>query len=161
MSTTHINANKEDIAKTVIMPGDPLRAKFIAETYLKDYKLINSVRNMLGYTGYYKDKRITVMSSGMGNPSMGIYSYELFNYYNVDNIIRVGTCGSYNKDIKIFDLILVDKSYSNSTYALNLNNYKDNNIESSTILNNIIEQTSKENNINIIKGNIHNTDTFY
>ena len=96
--TPHINANEGDIAETVIMPGDPLRAKYIAKTYLKDYKTVNTVRNMLGYTGYYNDKRVTVMASGMGIPSMGIYSYELYKFYNVKNIIRIGTTGAYKAD---------------------------------------------------------------
>ena len=95
--TPHIEARKEDVASIVIMPGDPLRAKYIAEKYLENYQLINQVRGMLGYTGYYKDKRVTVMASGMGNPSMGIYSYELFKFYDVDTIIRVGSCGAYTK----------------------------------------------------------------
>lgn len=161
MSTVHIGANNDDIAKTVIMPGDPLRAKFIAERYLTDVKVINTVRNMFGYTGLYKNKRITVMASGMGNPSMGIYSYELYKFFDVDNIIRIGTCGSYKPEVKVFDVLLVDKSYSNSTYALNLMDYRGNNIESSNILNNIIKETANNKNININFCNIHNTDTFY
>lgn len=158
--TVHIGALKKDISNIVIMPGDPLRAKLIAETYLTDYKQINSTRNMFGYTGYYKNKRITVMASGMGNASVGIYSYELYKDYDVDYIIRIGTCGSYTDKLNLFDLILVDKSYSNSTYGLNLG-YKSNNIESSSIINKIIMDTAKNNNYNIYKSNIHNTDTFY
>ena len=161
MSTVHIGANNDDIAKTVIMPGDPLRAKFIAERYLTDVKAINTVRYMFGYTGLYKNKRITIMASGMGNPSMGIYSYELYKFFDVDNIIRIGTCGSYKPEVKVFDVLLVDKSYSNSTYALNLMDYRGNNIESSNILNNIIKETANNKNININFCNIHNTDTFY
>lgn len=159
--STHIDSIKSDIAKIVIMPGDPLRAKFIAETYLSNYKQINSTRNMFGYTGYYKDKQVTVMASGMGNPSMGIYSYELYNFYDVDTIIRVGTCGSYRKDINVFDLILVDNSYSNSSYAYNLLGYNINKINSSDVINNIIIDTAKNMNLNINKGNIYCTDTFY
>ena len=91
--TPHINALEGEIAKVVIMPGDPLRAKYIAENYLKDYKLVNTVRNIYAYTGYYNDKLVTVMASGMGMPSIGIYSYELYKFYNVEKIIRIGTCG--------------------------------------------------------------------
>ena len=158
--TPHINANLGDIAKTVIMPGDPLRAKLIAEKFLTDYKLINSTRNMLGYTGYYKDKRITVMASGMGNASMGIYSYELFNDFDVDYILRIGTCGSYTDKLNLFDLILVEKSFSNSSYGIDLG-YSSNFIESSKKINDTIGEYCTKNSINIIKGNIHSTDTFY
>ncbi len=158
--TVHIGALKEDISKVVIMPGDPNRAKFIAEKFLTDYKLINNVRGMLGYTGYYKGKRITVMASGMGNASMGIYSYELFNDYDVDYIIRIGTCGAYTTDLKLFDLVLVDKSYSNTAYGINLG-YGENNISASLNLNKVIEETINNNGINVVRGNIHCTDTFY
>lgn len=158
--TVHINALKEDISNVVIMPGDPLRAKLIAERFLTNVKLINSTRNMLGYTGYYKGKRITVMASGMGNASMGIYSYELFKYYDVDYILRVGTCGIYTDKLKLFDMILVDKSYSNTSYGINLG-YLDNNISSSKKINDCIEEFSKKNDINLLKANIHCTDTFY
>lgn len=158
--TVHINALKEDISKIVIMPGDPMRAKFIAENFLTDYKLINNTRGMLGYTGFYKNKRITVMASGMGNPSMGIYSYELFNDYEVDYIIRIGTCGAYTTDLKLFDLVLVDKSYSNTSYGINLG-YNENNISSSEKINKVIEETINKHGINVVRGNIHCTDTFY
>ena len=97
MATPHIESSLEDIAEVVLMPGDPLRAKYIAEKFLTDVKLINTVRNMFGYTGYYKDKRITVFASGMGVPSIGIYSYELYKFYNVKKIIRIGTSGSFIK----------------------------------------------------------------
>ena len=104
--TPHINAEKGDFAKTVLMPGDPLRAKYIAETYLTDVKQVNSVRNILGFTGLYKDKPISVMASGMGMPSISIYSYELFEGYGVDNIIRVGTAGAINKSLNIGDIVV-------------------------------------------------------
>ena len=99
MSTAHNNANIEDIAKVVLMPGDPLRAKLIAENFLKNAVLFNDVRGMLGYTGTYKGKRVSVMGSGMGMPSMVIYSYELYKFYDVENIIRIGSCGGYIKDV--------------------------------------------------------------
>ena len=104
--TPHISAAYGDFAPTVLMPGDPLRAKFIAENYLTDAKLVNNVRGVNGYTGYYKGKRVSVMASGMGQPSIGIYSYELFNFYGVENIIRVGSCGSFDKDLHARDIII-------------------------------------------------------
>ena len=117
MSTAHNTAEKGDIAKTVLMPGDPLRAKYIAETYLENVKQFNTVRNMFGYTGTYKGKEISVMGSGMGMPSIGIYSYELFNFYDVDNIIRIGSAGAINEDIKVRDLVIAMGASTNSNYA--------------------------------------------
>ena len=117
MSTPHNHANKGDFAETVLMPGDPLRAKFIAETFLEDVKEVNSVRNMLGYTGYYKGKRVSVMGSGMGMPSIGIYSYELFSQYDVKRIIRIGSCGSYKEECKVRDVIIAVGSSTNSSWA--------------------------------------------
>ena len=105
MSTAHNNASEKDIAKTVLMPGDPLRAKHIAETYLENPVQFNTVRNMFGYTGTYKGKRVSVMGSGMGMPSIGIYSYELFKFYGVENIIRIGSAGAYVGDLNLFDLV--------------------------------------------------------
>ena len=122
--TPHNQAKINEIAKTVLMPGDPLRAKMIAETYLDNYKLVNTVRNMYAYTGFYKGVEVTVMASGMGIPSIGIYSYELFDKYNVENIIRIGSTGAYTDKIDLYDTILVTDSYSESTYAEVLNNYK-------------------------------------
>ena len=113
----HCNAKKEDIEKTVLMPGDPLRAKYIAENFLENPRLVNSVRNMLAYTGYYKDKLVTIFPSGMGLASIGIYAYELYKFYNVDAIIRVGSCGSYQENLDLFDVILVDESWSDSNFA--------------------------------------------
>ena len=106
--TPHNEAEIGDFAKTVIMPGDPLRAKYIAENFLEDAKLVNSVRNMLAYTGLYKGKRISVMAHGMGMPSVGIYSYELYKFYDVENIIRIGSCGGYIKELDLFDVVLAD-----------------------------------------------------
>ena len=106
MSTPHNEANLGDIAKTVIMPGDPLRAKYIAENFLEDYRLVNSVRGMFAFTGKYKGKELTVMAHGMGMPSIGIYSYELYKFYDVDNIIRIGSCGAYTPELKLFDIVL-------------------------------------------------------
>ena len=118
--TPHNEAKKDDIADIVLMPGDPLRAKYIAENFLTDYKLINSVRNMLGYTGYYKGKRVTVFASGMGMPSIGIYAYELYKFYDVKSIIRLGSCGAYSPDLNIFDTILVNNSYTEGNFAYGL-----------------------------------------
>ncbi|MGN0631336.1 MAG: purine-nucleoside phosphorylase [Ruminococcus sp.] len=117
MATPHNSAKKGDIAKTVLMPGDPLRAKFIAETYLEDAVCYNSVRNMLGYTGFYKGKRISVQGSGMGMPSIGIYSYELFHEYDVQRIIRVGTAGGVRDDVKLRDVVIAQGACTNSAYA--------------------------------------------
>ena len=117
MSTPHNSANKGDIAKIVLMPGDPLRAKFVAETYLEDAVEFNHVRGMLGYTGTYKGHRISVMGSGMGMPSIGIYSYELFSMYDVDAIIRIGSTGSMVPEVKIYDVVLAEASFSTSSYG--------------------------------------------
>ena len=117
MSTPHNKAEKGDFAKTVLMPGDPLRAKFIAENFFEDYRLVNEVRGMLAYTGKYKGKEVSVMGSGMGMPSIGIYSYELFDQYGVENIIRVGSCGAYTDKVKVRDVILVQASCTNSNFA--------------------------------------------
>jgi len=115
--TPHIGAKAGDFARTVLMPGDPLRAKFIAETYLTDAVLVNNVRGVQGYTGYYKDKRVSVMASGMGMPSMGIYSYELFNFYDVENIIRIGSAGAMTDKLKLRDVVAGMSAYTNSRYG--------------------------------------------
>ena len=159
--TPHIEAKENEIAKTVIMPGDPLRAKHIAETYLEDYKLVNTIRNMYAYTGKYEGKEVTVMASGMGIPSMGIYSYELFKFYNVEKIIRVGTSGSYTKDLNIYDLVLVNGCYSESTYAKKQSGCTDEILYGNETLNFYIKQTAQENNIPITIANVHCTDVFY
>ncbi len=117
MSTPHNNANKGDIAKTVLMPGDPLRAKFIAEKFLDNYTCYNTIRNMLGFTGLYKGVQISVQGSGMGVPSMGIYSYELFDYYEVENIIRVGTAGAISPNVNLRDVVIAQGVCTNSNYA--------------------------------------------
>ncbi len=115
--TPHINAKYGDFAETVLMPGDPLRAKFIAENFLENPVLVNNVRGVNGFTGTYKGKRVSVMASGMGQPSIGIYSYELFNFYGVENIIRVGSCGSFDKDLHVRDIILAQGACTNGSYA--------------------------------------------
>lgn len=159
--TPHNEARKEDIAKVVLMPGDPLRAKFIAENFMDNYKVVNSVRGMLAYTGEYKGKRITVMGHGMGIPSVGIYSYELFKFYDVDAIIRIGSCGSYKKDVKVLDVLLVDNAYSESTYALVQSGFTGNMTKSSDELNEKIKETAKEMNLDVRFSNVHSSDVFY
>ena len=115
--TPHITAKEGDFARTVLMPGDPLRSKFIAETYLENPVLVNNTRGVQGYTGTYKGKRVSVMASGMGIPSIGIYSYELFNFYGVENIIRVGTAGGLAETVKVRDVVLGMTSYTNSNFG--------------------------------------------
>lgn len=161
MATVHIESNKGDIADVVLMPGDPKRSEYIAKNFLKDYKLVNSVRGMTAYTGYYKDRLVTVFPSGMGNPSMGIYSYELFKEYGVENIIRIGSCGGYSESLKLNDVILVTNSYSDSDYAREMDGFDKKIISSSDELNLVIESTAKNNDINIVKGNIFCSDAFY
>lgn len=152
--TPHNEAKLGEIAKTVIMAGDPLRVKYIAENYLKEGKLVNSVRGMYCYTGKYKDKEISVMAHGMGMPSMGIYSYELFHIYEVDTIIRIGSCGAISDKLNLKDLILVDRSYTEGNYAYNFDN-KECYIEAAdSNLNEIIENTAREEGINYIKGDM-------
>ena len=160
MATPHIESKIEDIAPIVLMPGDPKRAKYIADNYLTDVKLVNEVRGMTAYTGYYNNTRITVFPSGMGIPSIGIYSHELFSFYNVKYIIRIGTMGSYDKNLNVGDLFLATKSYSNSSY---INVTDDNNKypESSKYINNIILDTAKEENIKVKTGTIYSSDVFY
>ena len=135
MATPHIGCEKSDIAETVLMPGDPLRAKYIAENFLENAKLVNEVRNMFGYTGTYKGKKVTVFASGMGIPSIGIYSYELYKFYDVKNIIRIGTCGSFNKDIKLLDVILSSGAYCKSYFDQLLDGVDVDFIQSSAELN--------------------------
>jgi len=156
----HNEAKVGEIANVVLMPGDPLRAKYIAENFLEDYKLVNSVRNILAYTGKYKGKEITVMGSGMGMPSIGIYSYELFKFYNVDYIIRIGSCGVYTEDLNLLDVVLVNKSYNEGNFAKNMTGEECHIIEASKELNNIIEETAKEINVNCVKANIACTECF-
>lgn len=160
--TPHNRAKKGEIAKVVLMPGDPLRAKWIAENFLENPKLINDVRGMLGYTGYYNNKEVTVMGHGMGMASIGIYSYELFAFYDVDVIIRVGSAGSYTKDINVGDLVLTKKAYSESTYAKYIGiEAKDSTLEGSDELNDVIRKTAIENNIKLTDVVVHSSDIFY
>lgn len=158
--TPHNEAKLGSIAKTVLMPGDPLRAQFIAENYLENYKLVNRVRGMFAYTGFYKGKEITVMASGMGMPSIGIYSYELYKFYNVENIIRIGSAGAYTKDLNLYDVVLVKDSYSKSSYA-KTQGFDNDIIESSEYLNDKIKEVASKTNKKIKEGRVHSTDVFY
>lgn len=158
--TAHIESSKDDIAKVVLMPGDPLRAKYIAEHFLTDYKLVNSVRNMFAYTGYYKGNKVTVFSSGMGIPSIGIYAYELFKFYDVEKIIRIGTSGTIHKDVKLLDVILATSAYSVSTFPLLFDGDTDKEYESSRELNNLIIEKGRELGTNIKAGKIITSDVF-
>ena len=161
MPTPHNEAKKEDIAKIVIMPGDPKRAKYIADNFLEDAKLVNEVRGMLAYTGYYKGKRVTVMAHGMGISSVAIYTYELFKFYDVDVIIRVGSAGAYTDELKLRDVILATESYSDTNYDVSFNNENVDIIRSNDELNNIIINKAKELNINLKTGRIYTSEAFY
>ena len=161
MATVHIESKKEEIAKVVLMPGDPKRSEYIAKNFLKDYKLVNSVRGMTAYTGYYKGKLVTIFPSGMGCPSMGIYSYELYKEYDVEAIIRIGSCGAYDEKLELNDVILVTGSYSESDYARELDGSKAKLVNADSNLNNIIESTAKDNNKQLVKGKIYCADAFY
>lgn len=144
--------DKSDIAQLVLMPGDPLRAKYIAENFLDDSKCVTSVRNMLGFTGFYKGKKVTVMGSGMGMPSMGIYAFELFHYFNVEKIIRIGTCGAVSPKANINDMILSDKVYSESNFAYTFNNYRERIVVADPSLNKNVMEAANELSLN---GNLH------
>jgi purine-nucleoside phosphorylase len=161
LPTPHNEAKEGEIAKTVLMPGDPLRAKFIAETYLEDVVCFNKVRNMLGFTGNYKGKRVSVMGGGMGMPSIGIYSYELFNFYNVDNIIRIGSAGGIADQVKLRDIVIGMGASTNSNYAAQ---YKLPGtfapIADYGLLRKAVE-TAEKLNIKTVVGNILSSDTFY
>ncbi len=161
MSTPHNKAEKGQIAKTVLMPGDPLRAKFIAETFLENPVLFNDVRGMLGYTGTYQGRPISVMGSGMGMPSIGIYSYELYSKYGVENIIRIGSAGSYTEKAKIYDVVLATASYSESSFAKTQNGCTDDILKPSEELCDALRASAKSLNIPLVEDTIHSSDVFY
>lgn len=159
--TPHNSAKLGDIAKTVLMPGDPLRAKFIAETFLENVKCFNTVRNMLGFTGTYNGKEVSVMGGGMGIPSIGIYSYELFKFYEVDNIIRIGTAGGLADNVNLRDVVIGLGACTNSNYASQYNlpgTYSP--IASFDLVQKAVNN-AKALNINTIVGNVLSSDTFY
>lgn len=161
MATPHINAKKGDIAKVVLMPGDPLRAKFIADTFLEDVVQFNDVRNMFGYTGTYKGKKVSVMGSGMGMPSIGIYSYELYTEYDVEAIIRIGSAGSYSEKANVYDVVLADSVYSESSFAKVAFNYDEDVLKPSLELNNLLKEKASALGYPVIEGRIHSSDVFY
>ena len=160
MPTPHIESKKNEIAESVLMPGDPLRAKYIAEKFLTDYKLVNRVRNMFAYTGYYKGKRVTVFASGMGIPSIGIYAYELFQFYDVKRIIRIGSAGSQHKDVRVKDVVLSMGAYSLSYYDKLLDGTDKNIARSSFQLNEKILKTAKKLNMPVVYGLTMTSDVF-
>ena len=160
--TPHIAAKEGDFAKTVLMPGDPLRAKFIAETFLTDAVLVNNVRGVNGYTGYYNGKRVSVMASGMGIPSIGIYSYELFNFYDIDNIIRIGTAGSIHPDLKIRNVVLAMGACTDSNYGAQYElpgTFAP--IASFELLRKAVKVIEEMGNIGYKVGNVVSSDVFY
>lgn len=157
----HINAQLGEIAKTVLMPGDPLRAKFIAEKYLQDAQLVSQTRNVLYYTGSFQGKKVTVGASGMGCPSIGIYSYELYTQFEVENIIRIGTCGAYTTDLKFYDLINVEKAASESSFAKVAWGFSEEIQSHQGNLYELINAAAKKKSQPLQSGNIHSTDVFY
>lgn len=160
--TPHIELeNKDLIAKTVLMPGDPLRAKYIADNFLTKVVQINNVRNMWGFTGYYGKKKVTVMGSGMGMASIGIYSFELFSFYGVENIIRIGSCGAYSKDLNLYDVVLVEQAYSESSYAKTMGVSSRKILPANKTLNNKIIKAAEKLNIKLHPSIIHSSDVFY
>ena len=160
--TPHIKAKKGEIAKTVLMPGDPLRAKFIADTFLTDVRQVNEVRNMFMYTGKYNGKEITIAGSGMGQPSIGIYSYELFAFYGVENIIRIGSSGAYTSDLKLYDTVLVTSSYSDSDAFSKLVLGESEHVAfPSSELNDQLKASAKKLDVSLVEGRVHSSDVFY
>jgi purine-nucleoside phosphorylase len=161
MPTPHISAANGQIAKLVLMPGDPLRAKYIADTFLENVVCFNTVRNMFGYTGTYRGRPISVMGSGMGMPSIGIYSYELFKFYDVDTIVRIGSAGAYTADLKLYDVVLAKESWSESTYAKTQSGSTKKVIAADKRLNNKIVKIAAKLSIPLTVGRIHSSDVFY
>ena len=159
--SVHIAAKKGEIAKTVLQPGDPLRAKYIADHFLTEAKLVSQTRNVFYYTGLYKGKEISVGASGMGIPSIGIYSYELFTEFEVDTIIRIGTCGAYTSDLKLFDLLNVENAASESTYAKFSWEIEGDLIAHQGKAFDVINETAKKSGKEILRTNIHTSDIFY
>jgi len=161
MSTPHNEAKKGEIAKYVIMPGDPLRAEYIANTFLDEVVQFNNVRGMKGFTGKYKGRAVSVMGSGMGMPSMGIYSYELFKFYDVEKIVRVGSCGAARKELDLYQVILTEASYSNSSYIEDMSGTPQKITHPSKELNDEIIEIAKKLNIDMVVGKTSSGDVFY
>lgn len=161
MPTPHNTAEKGQIAKTVLMPGDPLRAKFIADEFLEETVQVNSIRNMFAFTGKYAGEKVSVMGSGMGMPSIGIYSYELFKFYGVETIIRVGSAISYSKDIDLYDIVIGSGACSESTYALKQGGFEGDIINANPEVVKELEDSAKKLGIKTFGGVIHSSDVFY
>ena len=161
MATPHNKAEVGQVAKTVLMPGDPLRAKFIADTFLTDVKQFNDVRNMYGFTGMYEGVEVSVMGSGMGMPSIGIYSYELYTQYGVENIISIGSAGAYCEETKVYDVGLATEAYSESSYAKTQSGYDKDKTYPNTALNDMIKKCASKLDIPGHDGCIHSRDVFY
>ena len=161
MATPHNQAEMGDIAKSVLMPGDPLRARYIAEHFLENCRLVSSVRNIYAYTGTYKGQEITVMASGMGMPSIGIYSYELYSRYGVENIIRIGSAGSYTADLKVYDVVLAKSAWSNSSFAKVQNGCTDDTLYPGQELNAKIQKAAELSGVPVKLADIHSSDVFY
>ena len=160
IKTPHINADSNDFAKTVLMPGDPLRSKYIAENFLENAKLVNDIRGVQGYTGLYKGHKVSVMASGMGMPSIGIYSKELFVDFDVDNIIRIGSAGSIKEDLQVRDLLIANGAYTDTNY----DNMLKKGINKTNASNELVEKASevaKDLNYKYVIGNLFSSDTYY
>ena len=161
MGTPHNNAEKGQIAKLVLMPGDPLRAKMVADTYLENVEVVNDVRGMYCFTGTYKGNRVSVMGSGMGIPTIGIYSYELFHFYDVEAIIRIGSTGAMTADLDVYDVVLVDSAYSESTYAREQAGVDERVMYPSEELNDMLRKSAKELGYDLSEGRTMSSDVFY
>lgn len=159
--SVHIAAKKGEIAKTVLQPGDPLRAKYIADNFLTDVKLVSKTRNIFYFTGLYKGKEVSVGASGMGIPSIGIYSYELFTEFDVDTIIRIGTCGAYTDELNVYDLLNVEYAASESTYAKFAWEIEEDLLSHQGNAFGLINESAKDLSLNIKSTNIHTSDIFY
>ncbi len=159
--TPHIDARPEDFAKTVLMPGDPLRAKFIAENFLKEARLVNNVRGIQGYTGYYEDTKVSVMASGMGMPSIAIYSYELYQFFGVENIMRIGSAGAMREDIKVRDIVIGQGACTNSNFAHQYHLPGDFAPIADYLMLSECVKTAEEMNLSFHVGNLLSSDTFY
>lgn len=159
--SVHIAAKKGEIAKTVLQPGDPLRAKYIADNFLTDVKLVSKTRNIFYFTGLYKGKEVSVGASGMGIPSIGIYSYELFTDFDVDTIIRIGTCGAYTDELKVYDLLNVEHAASESTYAKFAWEIEEDLLSHQGTAFGLINESAKDLSLKLKSTNIHTSDIFY
>lgn len=161
MATPHIESDKKDISKYIIMPGDPKRAKYIAENYLENMTLVNSVRGMTAYTGYYKNKMVTIFPSGMGIPSMGIYSYELMKEYDAEVLIRIGTMGAYDEELNLNDIVIAESAFSNSNYSVELTGEVQKTVYADKDLLNLAINNINKINSKVKVGRIQSSEAFY